>query len=106
MVPATAVGVRAGLDTRQQPMASIGVDGFVQQDALQVQGESTRRTSVDDAGDDISCAAREYGGPSLRRQVVGESGTQNALGATKQGTAGSQAQEAGFDEGLDDVLLT
>ena len=103
MVSAAAIRVRAGLDTRQQSIAAIGVDGFMQQDALQVHGEPARRMSTDDAGGDIPGAAREYGRPSLRRQVVGECGTENALGATKQGTAGSQAQQAGFDEGLDDV---
>ena len=42
MVPARAVRVRAGLDSLQQPMTSIGVDGFVKQDALQVRGEVAR----------------------------------------------------------------
>lgn len=84
VVPATAVRVRAGLDARQQAIASIGIDGFVQQDALQVHGESARCMWSDDAGDDIPGAAREYGCPALMGQVVGESGTEYALGATKQ----------------------
>ena len=61
--------------------------------------------SSDDAGDDIAGAAREYGRPALRRQVVCESGAEYALRATKQGTAGGQAQQAGLDERLDDVGL-
>ena len=84
MVSATAVRVRAGHDTQQQSIAAIGVDSFVQQDALHVHGKPARRMSTDDARDDVAGAAREDGSPSLRWQVVGESGTENALGATQQ----------------------
>ena len=84
MVPARAVRVGAGLDTLQQPMTSIGVDGLVKQDALQMRGEATRRMSSDDTGDDIAGAAREYSRPALMRQVVGESRAENALRATKE----------------------
>jgi hypothetical protein len=42
MVPARTVRVRAGLDTLQQLMTSIGIDGLVKQYALQARGELAR----------------------------------------------------------------
>ena len=85
--------MRAGLDTLQQPMTSIGVDRFVKQDALQVRSEVARlkNSTGREAGSSTAAAflaAFAEDTPWVHLDIAGTGWTTKPAGYQPRGATG------------------